>query len=160
MLSGGPQSRRTLAPGRPSPANDLLPRPRGGTGAVMRQYCSVCKEEFEMEVVKQGSSKNVIWLKCPGCQGFLPHMSEEEEEKSKEPENTNSKTGDLALEDLDIETARGYSEKEEYEIGDVVHHRSWNDYGKVIAKDTLPGNRKTVWVHFLRQGKVQLLEGG
>jgi hypothetical protein len=23
----------------------------------------------------------------------------------------------------------------------------------------LPGNRKTIWVQFLRQGKVQLLEG-
>ena len=126
---------------------------------TITQFCSVCKEHFEMEVVKQGSSKGVIWLKCPGCQGFLPHMPEDEEEEAKHPDVAGVKSGDLAIEDLDIENAKDYSEKDEYEIGDVVHHRSWNDYGKVIAKDTLPGNRKTVWVHFLRQGKVQLLEG-
>jgi len=65
----------------------------------------------------------------------------------------------IALEDLDIENAKEYSEKLEYEIGEVIHHRSWNDYGKVLSKDVLPGNRRTIWVQFLRQGKVQLLEG-
>ena len=44
----------------------------------MKQYCSVCKDDFEMDIIKQGSKENVLWLKCPGCQGFLPYMPEEE----------------------------------------------------------------------------------
>ena len=122
---------------------------------TIKQYCSVCKDHFEMEVVKQGSSKSVVWLKCPGCQGFLPYMPDEnatEDAVVKEKE-------ELALEDLDVENAREYSESGTFEIGEIVHHRSWNDFGKVVEKGALPGNRKTIWVQFLRQGKIQLLEG-
>ncbi|UCH84580.1 MAG: hypothetical protein JSW50_02480 [Candidatus Latescibacterota bacterium] len=125
---------------------------------TIEQYCSVCKDQFDMEVVKQGSSKGVIWLKCPGCQGYLPYMPEENEE-TEDSAGGDAANPELALEDLDIENAREYSESDTYEVGEIVHHRSWNDYGKVLSKDELPGNRKTVWVQFLRQGKIQLLEG-
>ena len=123
----------------------------------MKQYCSVCKDHFEMEVVKQGSSKDVVWLKCPGCQGFLPCSMEDAAEQGKSSEAP--KETELALEDLDIDQAKEYSDSEIYEIGEVLHHRSWNDYGKVVSKDELPGNRRTIWVQFLRQGRIQLLEG-
>lgn len=122
---------------------------------TIKQHCSVCKSDFEMEIIKQGSSENVVWLKCPGCQGFLPYMPEDASESNKEDEAEKP----LALEDLDIENAREYSDDQEFEIGDVIHHRSWNDYGKIVSKGELPGNRRTIWVQFIRQGKVQLLEG-
>ena len=125
---------------------------------TINQYCSVCKDHFDMEVVKQGSSKSVIWLKCPGCQGFLPYMQDDQDEgeegKAKVPDET-----EIALEDLDVENAKEYSESEIYQVGEILHHRSWNDFGKVISKESLPGNRRTIWVQFLRQGKIQLLEG-
>ncbi len=123
----------------------------------MKQYCSVCKKQFEMKIIKQGGDESVVWLKCPGCKGFLPFIPEEEVEDQEVREAQSG--AELALEDLDIENSKEYSDKLEFEIGEVIHHRSWNDYGKVIAKDLLPGNRKTIWVQFLRQGKVQLLEG-
>ena len=124
---------------------------------TINQYCSVCKDHFDMEVVKQGSSKGVSWLKCPGCQGFLPYMSDDSEESA---EKSQQGAGtELALEDLDIETAKEYSEDQVYEVGDIIHHRSWNDFGKIISKGSLPGNRRTICVQFLRQGKIQLLEG-
>ena len=125
---------------------------------TINQYCSVCKNHFDMEVVKQGSGKGVIWLKCPGCQGFLPYMPEETKEGEQEG-NEPSQTTEIALEDLDIENAKEYSEDQVYQVGEIVHHRSWNDYGTVVSKDQLPGNRRTIWVQFLRQGKIQLLEG-
>lgn len=123
---------------------------------TIRQHCSVCKEDFDMEIIKQGSSENVVWLKCPGCQGFLPYMPDEEAESKS---NGAPPGEEIALEDLDVETAKEYSEQDTFEIGDIIHHRSWNDFGKVLSKDTLPGNRSTIWVQFMRQGKVQLLEG-
>jgi hypothetical protein len=108
-----------------------------------------------MEVIKQGSSENVVWLKCPGCQGFLPYIPDEDDGKR----STQAVDEAIALEDLDVEDAREYTERDIFQVGEVIHHRSWNDFGKVLSKDVLPGNRRTIWVQFLRQGKVQLLEG-
>jgi hypothetical protein len=110
-----------------------------------------------MEVVKQGSSKGVVWLKCQGCQGFLPYMSDNSEDSG--DQHQHGPGSELALEDLDIEAAKEYSEDQIYEVGDIIHHRSWNDFGKIISKKTLPGNRRLICVQFLRQGKIQLLEG-
>ncbi|MFQ5511730.1 MAG: hypothetical protein ACE5EO_07775 [Candidatus Krumholzibacteriia bacterium] len=123
---------------------------------TINQYCSVCKDHFEMEEVKQGSSKGVVWLKCPGCQGFLPYMPAQDAGAVAKPQ---AEAQELALEDLDIDNAKEYAEDQTYTIGDVLHHRSWNDFGKVVSKGELPGGRKTVWVQFLRQGRIQLLEG-
>ncbi len=127
----------------------------GVSSTTIRQHCSVCKADFDMDIIKQGSSEDVLWLKCPGCQGFLPYMpKEEQDDADRIPEEQS-----LALEDIEVEQAKEYSESDEYEVGEVIHHRSWNDYGKVVAKDKLPGNRRTIWVQFIRQGRVQLLEG-
>lgn len=129
---------------------------QGVSAKTMKQHCSVCKADFDMEIIKQGSSESVLWLKCPGCQGFLPYMPDEGGDEGAQNE---AEEKPVALEDLDVENAKEYQESGLYEIGEVIHHRSWNDYGKIVAKDTLPGNRKTIWVQFIRQGKVQLLEG-
>ena len=129
----------------------------GVSSNSIKQHCSVCKDDFEMEIIKQGSNENVVWLKCPGCQGFLPYMPDEDAD-SKADEMAEAETP-VAIEDLDVENAKEYSEDQLYDVGEVIHHRSWNDYGKVISKDSLPGNRRTIWVQFIRQGKVQLLEG-
>jgi hypothetical protein len=133
--------------------HDTMPSVGSGT---IRQHCSVCKTDFDMEIIKQGSSENVVWLKCPGCQGFLPYMPDEDPAADSQ-ETAGEKP--VALEDLDVENAKEYSEVDTYQVGDVVHHRSWNDFGRVLEKAPLPGNRHTIWVQFLRQGKVQLLEG-
>ncbi len=59
-----------------------------------RQFCSVCKEWLDMEVVPTGDGDDddgVIWFRCPQCQGFLPKLSgadlkpESEEEPRAEP---------------------------------------------------------------------------
>ncbi len=127
---------------------------------TIEQYCSVCKKTFEMPVVD--SADEVIWLKCPGCQGYLPFMTGDSGDPAKassESKEGGRIGGDLAPEDIDLERALEYSETGEYNAGDVIYHRSWNDYGKVIAKESLPGNRKIIHVHFINQGKIRLLEG-
>jgi hypothetical protein len=122
---------------------------------TIHQHCSVCKADFDMDIIKQGSTEDVLWLKCPGCQGFLPYMPKEDVDGADSVPEEES----VAIEDLDVESAKEYAESDEYQIGEVIHHRSWNDFGKVVAKDRLPGNRRTIWVQFIRQGRVQLLEG-
>ncbi len=126
---------------------------------MINQHCSVCKKDFDMEVVDGEESNDVIWLKCPGCEGFLPYMTEKEEGGG---DDASVEPSELAPEDLDNEErehAKEYEESSEYEVDDVIYHRSWNDYGKVIAKEELPGHRKTIIVNFVNQGKIRLLEG-
>ena len=127
---------------------------------TIKQYCSVCKKDFDMEVVDGDESNDVVWLKCPGCKGFLPYMTDEEGAAGQGASGAiDGTTGELAPEDIDKEQAKEYEESDEYEIDDIIYHRSWNDYGKVIAKEELPGHRKTIVVNFINQGKIRLLEG-
>ena len=144
--------------------------------SAMLQFCSVCKSTFEMEVVRESAEDGVIWLRCPNCQGILPHMpqiSEPEVRESPAPKPTESAPRPTAdeieaealsaaaelLDEIDPEKARPYSAEDTYEVGEVVHHRAWNDYGIVQATETLPGNRHIIRVRFVNAGAVQLLEG-
>ena len=60
--------------------------------------------------------------------------------------------------DIDPATAVPYRPWGSYDVGAVVHHLAWDDYGVVIAKETLPGKRQVVRVRFERAGEVQLIE--
>ena len=144
------------------------------TNSAMRQFCSVCKSTFEMEVVRESTEDGVIWLRCPNCQGILPHMPDIAEpgsgaaaetsstqsprDKAGAAEDAVSAAAEL-LDEIDPEKARTYDETETYEVGQVIHHRAWNDYGIVKATESLPGNRHIIRVRFVNAGEVQLLVG-
>ena len=125
----------------------------------IRQYCSVCKDTFDMEVVRNDDEKGgVPWLKCPGCEGFLPYMGGDDTDEI----GVGEEVEELAPEDLsgeDRENAKVYNQSEEYHVDDVIYQRSWNDYGKVLDKEVLPGGRKVIVVQFVNQGRMRLLEG-
>ncbi len=129
----------------------------------IEQYCSVCKKTFQMEVVDDTDSEEVLWLRCPGCEGYLPYMTGLDEEKQDEGGvEEQAEEQELAPEDLtneEKENARIYSQSDTYKLDDIIYHRSWNDYGKVIEKDELPGDRKVIVVQFVEQGRIRLLEG-
>ena len=65
---------------------------------------------------------------------------------------------DDPLADMDVSTAVPYRPWETYAEGDVIHHLAWDDYGVVVAKEVLPGNRRVVRVHFSAAGVVRLIE--
>ncbi len=125
------------------------------SGTAMRQYCSVCKADLEMSVVSDTNEDGVVWLKCPQCKGILPHIKDPGEDVIADGEPSASSV----LDDFDIESARPYDPKSRYEIDDVVHHRGWDDYGVVVGKEELPGNRFIIRVRFKEQGETQLIEG-
>jgi hypothetical protein len=63
-----------------------------------------------------------------------------------------------ALAAADPETARPYRPGSRYEIGDVVHHLAYDDFGVVVAKEDLPGGRTVAKVYFEKVGVVRLIE--
>ena len=138
----------------------------------MHQYCSVCKAKLDMSVVSDAGDDGVIWLKCPRCKGILPHMDDGGADSSDTSdgaaESTDSAPAEpvaaapdevVAAPDFDIDDARSYQPSDIYEIGDVIHHLGWDDYGIVTAKEELPGNRHAIRVRFNENGELQLIEG-
>ncbi len=160
------------------------------------QYCSVCKAEFDMEVVPtaDGDDDGVVWLQCPQCRGFLPKIrssldaaagggdarvadeAEVEETPETEPDakpeaaapdpaaaaaelaEAVARDADEALAGMDVDKAVTYRPWSVYAEGDVLHHLAWDDYGVVVAKETIPGNRSVVMVRFAKHGTVRLIE--
>jgi len=125
----------------------------------MRQFCSVCKAHLEMTVVSDTSDDGVIWLKCPRCKGILPHMDDGTGDTGGQDDGDTATTAPEPAEEIDVSQAVPYEPTRSYEVGDVIHHRGWNDYGVVQAKDQLPGNRRVIKVRFTENGDVQLIEG-
>ncbi len=62
------------------------------------------------------------------------------------------------LAEVDVSAAVPYRPWDSYAVGDVIHHLAWDDCGVVVAKETLPGNRKVVKVFFAEAGIVRLIE--
>jgi len=143
------------------------------------QYCSVCKAEYEMSVVptSDGDDDGVVWLQCPSCKGFLPKVSSSADLKPSDenrdeaaPASPPKAPADAApppadeppqpdpLADMDVSLAVPYRPWETYAEGDIIHHLAWDDYGLVVAKETLPGNRNVVQVRFAEAGTVRLIE--
>ncbi len=179
----------------------------------IRQYCSVCKAEYDMEVVPAGDGDDdpVVWLRCPSCEGYLPKIRDSKafrKDAAPEAEDTageadtapasldapgedreaadagpaeppdadaadaaardrdapapeaesDADTAARLLDAADLEQAVPYRPWQTYAVGDVIHHLAWDDYGVVLAKETLPGNRQVVKVHFGKAGTVRLIE--
>ncbi len=73
-----------------------------------RQFCSVCKQWLDMEVVPTGDGDEddgVIWFRCPQCQGFLPKLGGADLAPgagtvADDPASTAAAVGDDGAEDL------------------------------------------------------------
>lgn len=63
-----------------------------------------------------------------------------------------------ALQSMDAENAISYKPWKTYQPEDVIHHLAWDDYGVVLEKETLPGNRHIIKVVFDKAGIVRLIE--
>ncbi len=127
---------------------------------TIRQYCSVCKATLEMAVVDTVPDNEVTWLKCPRCNGILPHMMSEEpaavETASSQTEEAT--TGASGFDAAEREAAVDYEASGSYEVGQLLYHRSFNAYGRVIEKTVLPGNRAAIRVRFEDGEEMMLRE--
>ena len=132
--------------------------------------------------------EGVIWLQCPGCKGFLPKISDSKDfesapeaedppvETAKEPEleepvdnladdldddelvGEDESTASAKLSLMDRESAVSYKPSNTYQVNDVIHHLAWDDFGVVLEKEVLPGNRHVIKVIFEIAGIVRLIE--
>ena len=130
----------------------------------MEQYCSVCKARYDMTVVSESSDDGVVWLKCPNCQGILPHMPDIAGDG--DPPATSAKvstepkvSSETFSAELDVAMAKPYEPTSHYAVGDVLYHRGWDDHGLVLERQELPGARALLKVRFVQHGEMQLVSG-
>jgi hypothetical protein len=127
---------------------------------TIRQYCSVCKATLDMAVVDTVQDHEVTWLKCPRCNGILPHMiSREEPREAEVPVAAVVEVAPTGIPELERAGARDYDPSMSFEVGDVVYHRSLNRYGRVLEKAVLPGKRSAIRVQFEEGDPMTLREG-
>lgn len=56
------------------------------------------------------------------------------------------------------EDSREYSPKLEYQVGDVIYHKVWDDVGIVRAKEVMSNGRASLVVHFENSKDKRLVE--
>jgi len=128
---------------------------------TIRQYCSVCKATLDMSIVDTVQDHEVTWLKCPRCNGILPHMLSSDEERAAAPpaaEPAAVAAPPTAFTEEEKQDAQDYDATGHYEAGQVVYHRSLNKFGRVIEKTVLAGQRAAIRVRFEEGDEMTLRE--
>jgi hypothetical protein len=115
---------------------------------TIRQYCSVCKASLDMSIVDTVQDHEVTWLKCPRCNGILPHMIASEEEPAAATAAPAAEPASGEFNEIERGAAQDYDSAAMYEVGQVVYHRSINKFARVVAKTVLPGQRAAIRVRF------------
>jgi hypothetical protein len=122
------------------------------TTKTLEEYCAVCKKTLTMTIV-QGDKDNsdMVWVECPSCHEIKPRdlKPPSSPEETKKEDQADSKT-----EGPKILT---YPGTDEFEIGDTVHHRAWDDKGEVLEKRTTKGGHLMIVVEFEKKGRKKLL---
>jgi hypothetical protein len=132
---------------------------------MIQQYCSVCKATLEMAVVDTVQDHDVTWLKCPRCNGILPHMLSREEEAPGEVTPAAPvlpappAAPPTAIPEAERAGARDYDPNQTYQVGEIVYHRSFNQFGRVLEKTQLAGKRAVIRVQFETGEPLHLREG-
>jgi hypothetical protein len=56
------------------------------------------------------------------------------------------------------EDSKEYSPKAEYQVGDVIYHKTWDDVGIVRSKEVMSNGRASLLVHFEKNKDKRLVE--
>ncbi len=90
-------------------------------------FCTSCNLVQKMEITADfagdGSKK---WVKCKKCKNLMIIDLTEINNSSKP-----------VLEGIENEDCTVYSPSKSFKIGEAIYHQDWDDFGKVISKDTL-----------------------
>lgn len=56
------------------------------------------------------------------------------------------------------EDSKEYSPRAEYQVGDVIYHKTWDDVGIVRSKEVMSNGRASLLVHFEKNKDKRLVE--
>lgn len=112
--------------------------------------CTSCNVVQKMEITGEVSgegSENKKWVKCKKCKHvMIIDLS------------NNPHSGSFSLEGIENENCTEYSPIKSYTVGESIYHKNWDDFGKVVSKETLSNGRKSITVEFQKAGNKKLIE--
>lgn len=113
-------------------------------------FCSTCNTVTKMEITGEISgeeNEDKKWAKCKKCkQTMVIDMV---------ADTANQKVSLEGIENSDCTT---YSPTKTFELGETIYHQDWDDYGKVVTKETLSNGRDSITVEFQKSGVKKLIE--
>ena len=113
-------------------------------------FCSSCnairKMELTGDVLGEGN-ENKRWAKCKKCKQTMI-IDIESDVKDKK----------YSLEGTENQECTTYSPLKKYELGETIYHQGWDDFGKVITKETLSNGQNSITVEFQKSGFKKLIE--
>jgi hypothetical protein len=68
------------------------------------------------------------------------------------------KSNSATLEGIENEECKKYSPLSTFEIGETIYHENWDDFGRVVSKETLSNGKSSISVDFQKSGLKKLIE--
>ena len=102
--------------------------------------------EISGEFVGEGN-ENKRWAKCKKCkQTMVIDLT------------ADILNGKISLEGIENDDVTTYSPVKTYVLGETIYHQNWDDFGKVVTKETLSNGRNSISVEFQKSGLKKLIE--
>jgi NAD-dependent SIR2 family protein deacetylase len=114
-------------------------------------FCGFCNTTTKMELGSEAitSVDNKRWAKCKKCKQMRHIVYEEPLPKKRKKQ---------AEEEINIDNSVKYSPNSFFEIGTVIFHEGWNDFGTVLSKEILSNGKNAINVKFQKSGQKKLIE--
>lgn len=113
-------------------------------------FCSSCNAIRKMEItgnVTGDENENKRWAKCKKCKQTMVIDLD-----------ANTSMTKVSLEGIENSDCTTYSPTKTFELGDTIYHQDWDDFGKVVTKETLSNGRNSISVEFQKSGLKKLIE--
>jgi hypothetical protein len=113
-------------------------------------FCSVCQRVIKMDMIRKAPTDEVTWLQCPDCEGIVPLLSS----AAKEMMGAKEEVANTVI----TSEVPEYDMSGNYDIGQVLYHPIWDDYGIVLQKGKESQRGRTIMVSFLKGGLKKIVE--
>ena len=116
----------------------------------IESFCVSCNTVQKMEITGEATgegNEEKRWAKCKKCKQTMI-IDLDVDVKGKK----------VSLEGIENEDCTTYSPVKTFELGETIYHQNWNDFGKVVTKETLSNGQNSIIVEFQKSGSKKLIE--
>ena len=113
-------------------------------------FCNSCNSVQKMELGSDVSGKEAgtwKWAKCKKCKHTMVIDV-----------SSNILSSKVSLDGIENEDSTVYSPSKSYKVGEPIYHKDWDDFGRVVSKETLSTGQKSIAVEFQKSGLKKLIE--
>jgi hypothetical protein len=113
----------------------------------IEQFCQYCgsKQKFKFRGNFEPEAESKFWYMCQKCKHVALFSLSDLNLNQTQDENSHA-------------NYRIYSATETYEIGELIYHEEWQDYGRVKKKEVSSSGYSVIVVEFEKLGQKKLVE--